>query len=367
MNNISVIGVGRLGLGLSLLFEKFGYNILGLDINEKYVSALNKKTFKTDEPLIESYLNLSSNFTATTDLELVLNFSDYIFILVQTPNSGGYEFYDHSILSNLLFQINKFKLKNKHLIIGCTVMPKYIDNIGSCLLSDCIDCSLSYNPEFVAQGEIIKGFYYPDIILIGSQNQIVINKLKEIYDKCTKSNPIYCVMTPLESEIVKISLNGFITTKLSFANMISDLCDNLNVDKKKVLESIGKDSRIGNKYFNPGLSYGGPCFPRDTLALKHLLDNNNINSDILEATHNYNNIHVEFQAEQLLKENDENIVIENVCFKEQQNFSCIEESAKLKMALYLKKKGKNIIIKDTLNTINQVKKQYGSIFNYLEK
>ena len=87
----------------------------------------------------------------------------------------------------------------------------------------------------------------------------------------------------------------------------------------------------------------------------------------MEATHNYNNIHVEFQAEQLLKENDENIVIENVCFKEQQNFSCIEESAKLKMALYLKKKGKNIIIKDTLNTINQVKKQYGSIFNYLEK
>ena len=85
-------------------------------------------------------------------------------------------------------------------------------------------------------------------------------------------------MTPLEAEIVKITINGFITTKLSYANMISDLCDTMGANKYKVLNSIGGDSRIGNKYFRPGYSFGGPCFPRDTKALALLLEQNKINN-----------------------------------------------------------------------------------------
>ena len=365
-NNITIIGIGRLGLGFAFLLEKAGYNVLGIDVNEAYVNSLNNKTFKTNEPLYEEYLNKSVNFRASCNIREGLEYSKYIFILVPTPNGGGDRFYDHSILSNLLVKIEKLKPDNKHFIIGCTVMPKYIDEVGNCLLNidNNTNNTLSYNPEFVAQGEIMKGFFKPDIILIGTKSNDVSKKLTEIYSKTSDNKPKFCIMTPLESEIVKISLNGFITTKLSFANMISDVCDTLGADKNVVLDSIGSDTRIGNRYFRPGYSFGGPCFPRDTRALKQVVDQNNINSDILSATSRYNELHVDFQAKQLLEENLETYTIENVCFKEDNPVSIIEESAKIKIAKKLLDNGKHVVIKDNKDIILEVKKEFGNLFDY---
>jgi len=365
--NITVFGVGKLGLGLALLIEKGGYNVCGVDIFPSYVEKLNNKVYKTKEPCYEELLENSKNFTATTSIEDGLHFSDIIFIVVQTPNSGGEKFYDHTILSNLLTTINSFKVKNKHIIIGCTVMPSYINTIGKHLINDCENTTLNYNPEFVAQGEIVKGFLNPDIILIGTESTDLSNKLRLVYDSFILSKPKYCILTPLESEIVKISLNGFITTKISFANMISDVCDNVGADKYKVLQSIGFDSRIGNKYFSPGYSFGGPCFPRDTKALKQFVDQTNVNSDLLAATTKYNNEHIMFQAKQLLNENKDEYVFENVCYKNNSEIPLIEESAKLKIAKYIVDNNKKVIIKDNKETIAEVKKDYGCIFTYINK
>jgi nucleotide sugar dehydrogenase len=320
---------------------------------------------------------------ATTDLKEGLNHSNIIFIIVQTPNGGGSRFYDHSILSNLLERINKLKPENKHFIIGCTVMPKYIQDIGKQLISDCLNSTLSYNPEFVAQGDIVNGFEKPDIILVGTESEELKPVLKEIYDRMTINKPKYCFLKPTEAEIVKISLNGFITTKISFANMISDLCDTLpNVNKAKVLESIGSDSRIGTKYFRPGTSFGGPCFPRDTKALKQLMDQNGIQSNLLQATTEYNEEHIIVQTQQLLSDNktiSENMarlltcdntdsshfIFSNVCYKDNSKIPIIEESAKLKIATRLvKHHNKKVTIRDVEPIINEVKKEYGSLFEY---
>lgn len=427
MNNITIIGIGRLGLGLGLILEKIGYNVLGIDKNKDYVEQLNNKTFLTDEPEYNTLLKESKHFKASSDLKCGLDHSQFIFILVQTPNGGGNRFYDHNILSNLLSNISDFNPCNKHFIICATIMPKYIDEIGNFLLninpiSNDNNNTLSYNPEFVAQGEIIKGYKNPDIILLGTYDKDVKKKIEEISLKIIKLNkkkhkdelekiilekeedirllkqyfdnfdnidniennnyddllnkqynfkidsmktPKLCVMTPLEAEIVKISLNGFITTKLSFANMISDLCDNLGAKKNIVLEAIGSDSRIGNRYFKPGYSYGGPCFPRDTKALNLLIKQSNLNNDLLEGTTNYNEFHIYYQTKQLLDCNLNNYIIENVCFKENNPVSIIEESAKLKIGLNLIKCGKKVIIKDKKNIIDQVKKEYGNLFDYI--
>ncbi len=364
MSKVTVIGIGKLGLGFALLLENIGYNVLGIDIFPDYVDNLNKKIYKTLEPDYENLLVNSTNFRASTSLEEGLNFSDLIFVIVQTPNGGGERFYDHTILSNLLEKINKLKPKNKDIIIGCTVMPKYINEIGKLLISDCENCHLSYNPEFVAQGEIVKGFKNPDIILVGTENENLKPILTELYTKMASTKPKFCFLKPIEAEIVKISLNGFITTKISFANMISDLCDNLGADKSRVLDSIGGDSRIGNKYFRPGHSFGGPCFPRDTKALKQLMDQNNIMSDLLTATTRYNQEHVEFQAKQLIEQNLDEYVLENVCYKENSRIPLIEESAKLKIAKQLVKSGKKVIIYDYKDVIGEVIKEYGNIFEY---
>jgi len=363
-NNITVIGIGKLGLGFALLLENIGYNVMGIDIFPDYVSQVNNKTLNSLEPGYNELLKNSKNFVASIDFEEGIHFSNTIFIIVQTPNSGGKNFYDHSILSNVLTKINSLKPENKDIIIGCTIMPTYIDNIGNFLINDCINCHLSYNPEFVAQGDIIKGFKNPDIILMGSNNPNLKPIMKEIYNKMCISKPKFCFLTPLESEIVKISLNGFITTKISFANMISDLCDTIGADKYCVLDSIGSDSRIGNKYFRPGKSFGGPCFPRDTKALKQLMDQNHINSSLLESTTKYNEEHIIFQANQLLKQNLDVYVFEGVCYKENSKIPLIEESAKLKIASILAKLKKNVIIKDTELIIREVKKEFGNFFSY---
>jgi len=361
---ITVIGIGKLGLGFALLLENIGYEVMGIDILPDYVDKINNKTLYSQEPEYTELLHSANRFIASTDFQAGVDFSDIIFIIVQTPNSGGERFYDHSILSNVLVRINSLKPRNKDIIIGCTVMPTYIDQIGKTLLSECTNCHLSYNPEFVAQGDIIRGFRKPDIILIGTTNPDLSRALREIYEKMCINTPKYCVLTPLEAELVKISLNGFITTKISFANMISDLCDSIGADKYAVLDSIGSDSRIGNKYFRPGYSFGGPCFPRDTRALKQIMDQYFIHSTILYGTTEYNEEHVRFQANQLLKQNLDTYVFEGVCYKENTTIPLIEESAKLKIASIIAKSGKRVIIRDTGLIISEVKKEYGNLFTY---
>jgi UDP-glucose 6-dehydrogenase len=118
MNKVTVIGIGRLGLGFALMLEKIGYNVVGIDINQEYVEMLNSKRFICNEPEYDDLLNTSQNFKASTNLSEGINHSDIIFIIVQTPNSGGDRFYDHSILSNLLVKINRVKPTNKDIIAG---------------------------------------------------------------------------------------------------------------------------------------------------------------------------------------------------------------------------------------------------------
>lgn len=379
--NITVIGIGKLGLGFALLLERSGYNVVGVDIFPEYVKNINNKSIKFSEFQYDELLQSATQFQATTDLQQGLDHSDIIFIVVQTPNGGGTKFYDHTILSNLLERINKQKPQNKHFIIGCTVMPHYIDRIAENLIQDCPNCSVNYNPEFVAQGEIVKGFENPDMILVGTKTPDALTPvLTEIYERMTNTSPIFSFMTPLEAEIVKISLNGFITTKISFANMVSDLCDTAGADKQTVLKAIGADSRIGRKYFQPGLSFGGPCFPRDTRALKQLMDQHDIPSNILKSTTEYNEYHNERYAEILLSdspqkteikkalqctEDNNSFIFTDVCYKPNTHIPIIEESATLKVAeILVKKYKKRVVIRDIPSLIGEVKKEYGTVFEY---
>jgi nucleotide sugar dehydrogenase len=368
MENITVVGIGKLGLGYALLLEKAGYNVLGVDISEEYVRTINQKTFRSAEPGYDELLCNATNLRATTSLRDGIEFSDTVFIIVQTPNGGGDRFYDHSILSNVLVKINALKPKNKDVVIGCTVMPNYIDQVGKHLLADCENTHLSYNPEFVAQGDIIQGFKNPDIILVGTTSPTLENKLRSIYGNFVQTTPKYCFLSPIEAETVKIGLNSYITTKIAFANMIGDFCYKVGADKYKVLDSIGSDSRIGNKYFRPGYSYGGPCFPRDTKAMQQLLKKNYIDYGILMATTASNESHALFQAKILSKNlNVSEYEFENVGYKENSRIPLIEESAKLKIAKQLVLWGKKVTIYDYADIIVEVKKEFGNMFTYRVK
>jgi UDP-glucose 6-dehydrogenase len=262
-------------------------------------------------------------------------------------------------------------------------MASFTRDIGSFLLRDCNNVSLSYNPEFVEQGNIINGFRNPDLILCGTYSEELKSILDELYTKITIhegsfKTPIF--LTPTEAEIVKLALNSYITAKIAFANIIGDLCNVMNnmrnesendyIDKKTVLESVGLSSSIGNKHFKAFENFKGPSFPKDIKAFKKLLDNHFVNSKLLEGIIEYNNENLLFQVEQLIKEDLPVYYFESVGSTKDDEIGgtrvpVIEESLKLKIARVLVfNYGKNVIIKDNKDTIDEVIKEYGNLFNY---
>lgn len=364
-NSITVIGIGRLGLCTALCFEKAGYAVIGVDINPAYVDTINNKSLNSPEPGVNQLLRESTHFKATTSLDEGLAFSDICYIMVDTPSTTSKQAYDHSKLSKVLAEINKRKVKNTHIIIGCTVFPGYIRTIGNFLLHDCINTTLSYNPEFIAQGNVIYGLQNPDIILIGEGSAEIGNRLEAIYHNLCTNNPKICRMSPDSAEITKLAINCFVTTKIAYANMIGDIADSTpGADKFAILKAVGGDARIGSLYLKPGYGFGGPCFPRDNRALGSYAKQVGIDPIIPEATDTANRLHAQEMIKQLSAENRDEYVFESVTYKDNCAVPIIEESQKLVIAQALANQGKRVIIIDTPAVIAEVQQSFGSIFEY---
>lgn len=365
MEKISVIGIGKLGLCLALNLEDSGYNVLGCDVNPDYVQQLNNKTFYSYERGVNELLSKSSNFKATTDLSETVNHSEIIFVMVATPSLANGK-YDCTQVENVILELEKMgrQQQRKLFIVGCTTFPGYCETIVERL--DKINYDVLYNPEFIAQGNILYGQSNPDMVLIGETNEMDGQKLESIHHKICKNDPVYCRMSLTEAELTKLSINCFITTKISFANMIGDVCNKLGISHETVLDSIGKDDRIGQKCLKWGFGFGGPCFPRDNKALGILCHEIGIEPSVSTASEEYNKLHLEYQVEHILKTNDsDTIVMDGVSYKKGSNL--IVESQQLEVAIRLAKAGKKVIVEDDESIIQMVKEIHGDLFEYRPK
>lgn len=363
---ITVIGIGRLGLCLALCLEKKGYQVLGVDLSSEYVRQINEKVLESDEPNVTNYLKSSKNFQATTSLKEGLDFSDVCFIVVPTNTVPDIQSYDHKILSDLLTSINRFKVSGKHLVINSTVFPGFIRNKAYSLIEDCISTTLNYNPEFIAQGDIIKGTLNPDMVLIGEGSREAGDVLESIYNNMCESSPFIARVSIESAEITKLAVNCYITTKIAFANLIGDIADESpGADKEAILNAIGKDQRIGYRNLKPGYGFGGPCFPRDNRALGNYATLLGIDPLLFRATDQVNDQHAQFMANNLIKQNLEEYVFEDVCYKPNCPVPIIENSQKLLIAKKLVEKNKKVKIKAKENIIKKVKEEFGEIFDYI--
>jgi len=339
--------------------------VVGVDLNAPYVQAINEKTLRSNEPSVEEYLRTSKNLRATTSLVEGVNHSDVIFILVDTPSTGGERHYDHSKLGAVLSAINSLKAENKHIVIGCTVLPGYIANVGRFLIQDCKNCTLSYNPEFIAQGDIINGQLRPDMVLIGEGSKEAGDRLQVIYETMTDNEPKIARMSPESAEICKLGVNCFVTMKVTFSNLIGDIADRTpGADKYAICQAIGQDSRVGTKYLRPGYGFGGPCFPRDNRALGGYGEMVGIDALLFKATDAYNKYHTGVQLKTMLDEGKDDYVFTGVAYKASTRVPIIEESQRLAIAVGLAQAGRKVTIRDYKDTVNEVRKEYGRLFSY---
>ena len=359
------VGLGRLGLCTALKFEESGWDVLGCDVFPDYVESINSKSLRSTEPGVQEALRSSTNLRATLNLEDVVNHADIIFILVATPTGVGEEAYYTTTLSRVLSSVASLKPKNKHIVICCTVMPGYISRVGTYLLENCDGCTLSYNPEFIAQGAIMQGLSEPDVVLIGEGSHKSGDILQAMYENATVNQPRICRMSPASAEIMKLSVNCFVTTKISFANMIGDIADATpGADKYDILAAVGEDSRVGTKCILPGYGFGGPCFPRDNRALGTYARMVGVEPTICEATDSYNRLHADRMAEDLLSKDLEHYVIDDVAYKQKCPVDIIEESQPIEIGKRLVRAGKKVTIRDRYGIVDLVKRTYGRVFQY---
>lgn len=367
METVGIIGIGKLGLCFALNLERNGYAVLGADVSDVYVKALNEKSFFSYEPQVNECLKASKNFKATISVAEVLGSNaQTIFIMVATPSLADGS-YDHSQIERVTDEIitaGKTETR-KHLVIGCTTMPGYCDTLAEKM--ERYNYSVSYNPEFIAQGSIIHNQQNPSQILIGESDTDTGNAIEKILKSIAVTKPMVCRMDRLSAEIAKLATNCFLTTKISFANSIGDLANRSGADAEKVLHAIGSDARIGNQFLQYGFGFGGPCFPRDNRALKKFAENINADLPISDATDKVNQQHLEFQFENMMKENDagEKIIFEGVAYKEGTVY--IDESQKLLLALKLAKAGRQVEIRDSKKVIHEVRALHPDLFTFVER
>lgn len=363
--NISLIGIGKLGICFGLNLERKGYKIIGVDVSEDYVKQINDKTLESDEHNVSDFLKMSSNLIATTDITKAIE-NDLIFILVATPSLPDGK-YDHSQIEVVADKLIKLGIqeKTKQLVVCCTTMPGYCDELAEKMKP--YNYTVSYNPEFIAQGTIIRDQLFPDMVLIGEADKESGDAIENVYKDLVQNSPRYCRMTRKEAELTKLSLNCFLTTKITFANMVGDVAVAAGCSPHKILDAIGSDSRVGSKYLKWGYGFGGPCFPRDNRAFAIFSKTLNISPDISIATDDYNKRHAQYFAgtfSKMLKPG-ESIDFDYVTYKPESTI--LEESQQLKTAEILADRGFNVIITERLSVINKLKEIYGSKFEYKER
>ncbi len=366
MKKASIIGIGRLGLCWALNLEKNNYDVVGVDIDKDYVDLLNNKSFVSKEPYVDEYLQNAKHFRATTDIKQAIDHSNIIYIVVAT-NTLENGHYDHSIIDGIVNNIVRlgWQEERKHIILQSTTIPGYCNSIQESL--EKCNCSLSYNPEFIRQGTIIKDQEVPDMVLIGCNDKEAETLLLQAYNDMCTNEPKFNIMDNLSAEITKLSLNCFLTTKISFTNMIGDLATSVGADPDKILKAVSSDSRVGEKLMRYGYGYGGTCLPRDNRALAVFAKEKNMPIDISEATDNINKKHLEFQVSAFIRKHPKStpVRLTGVSFKPGSDI--IEESQKLAFGVKLVEKGYKVIIIDTDTVIENVKQKYGEMFEYERK
>jgi UDPglucose 6-dehydrogenase len=364
METVGVIGVGKLGLCLALILEKAGYTVRSYDNNAAYRTLLREKSLVSIEPGLTDALGAATHFSVDDSLTEIAKLQT-VFVVVATPSLADGS-YNHSAVETVIADLARISpattTQDKLLVLCCTVMPGYTQTVQDRMAAH--GYNVCYSPEFIAQGDIIKGMTNPDMVLIGG-NAAGSAALVKHYKQYLQNDPPFHIMSPVEAEITKISLNCFLTTKIAFANSIGDIVLRAGGEPSVVLSAIGSDSRVGKKFLRWGHGFGGPCLPRDNRALCAYADSLDFKHRIGMTTDEVNKLHVENVADYVIAKNTAGLpyYFDSVVYK--RGTTILEESQQLLLAANLAARGAAVFIHDLPEVRAQLEKTHPGTFRLL--
>lgn len=275
-----------------------GHQVTGVDTNQTVLDALRGGLAPVAEPGLQQLLDAArENLRVTPDIAEAVGSTELTYLIVPTPSGPDGEFSLRFLIPALEAAGAAIAGKDgRHVVaVTSTVMPGHSDGpIREALeaaagrsLGDTL--GLSYNPEFVALGSVVADMSAPDIVLIGESAPWVGDLVETVSLSLCANKPYVARMGLVDAEVTKLAVNTFVTTRISYANMLAELCEKLpGADASVVTAALGHDSRIGTKYLQPATAYGGPCFPRDNVALSALARRMGAGAELAEATHRVN-------------------------------------------------------------------------------
>lgn len=290
--NVGFVGLGKLGLPVALAVESKGHNVIGYDISENVKNIIEAKKLPYKEIWAQEYLDKSN--IKFDSLKSVVKNSEIIFVPIQTPHDPLFEGitripnnridFDYSFLIAGMKEISKeieALGKDKVVIIISTVLPGTIRQKIKPFLGK--HTKLCYNPFFIAMGTTMKDFLYPEFILFGVDDLKAADIAEKFYRTIT--NTTFFKTTIENAELIKVSYNTFISTKIAFINTIMEMCHklpNTNIDDVTNALMLGSRRLISGAYLRGGMGDGGGCHPRDNIALSWLAKKLNLSNDFFE-------------------------------------------------------------------------------------
>lgn len=290
---LTIVGSGYVGLVTGTCFASLGNDVICLDIDEDKIKKLKSGRLPIYEPGLEDMFKRNitqARLTFTTDAKSAIEKSQIIMLAVPTPPNKFHEA-DLSAVKSVAAEIGKH-MNDYKVIVNKSTVPVGTASMVRKIIKENqkakIDFDVVSNPEFLREGAAVKDFQNPDRIIIGTNSNRARQMMNELYSPLARiDRPI--VNTDIRSaEIIKYASNAMLATRISFMNQLSHLCEKTGADIKEVAKGLGLDTRIGSRFLQAGIGYGGSCFPKDVKALSATLKEHDCDSSLFDAVDDIN-------------------------------------------------------------------------------
>lgn len=285
---VVMIGAGYVGLVSGVCFAEFGADVTCVDVMAQKIAALEAGDIPIYEPGLDAMVEknvAAGRLSFSTDLAAQVPKADIVFIAVGTPTRRGDGHADLTFVYEAAKSIGQH-LRGFTVIVNKSTVPVGTAKQVARIIQEVnpgADFAVASNPEFLREGAAISDFMRPDRVVLGVNDERAEKLLRDLY------RPINLIEAPIlvtnweSAELTKYAANAFLATKISFINEVANLCEEVGADVHAVAKGMGLDGRIGKKFLHPGPGYGGSCFPKDTLALIRIAQENGVPSRIVES------------------------------------------------------------------------------------